>query len=223
MTAWDVAAALIRRWYLVLTGFALTAGSVWYVAPGQHLYSARTSVVFLWPGSVPVSQTDDGGLAALVNFAAMVRLGLEMDQERASDSVSFGGSLAGAGVSDGYTVILPNAGGQWSRMYNQPRLVIEAVDADPAVAGRQAEALVAEVRRVADDLQNRIAMQPESVIASAPAPVEVLDVGASPGTRLRALIALGALGAASTVAMTVAVDTAVTSRRRATSVSRSGR
>ncbi|WP_138443656.1 hypothetical protein [Sinomonas susongensis] len=203
---------LARRWYVAVVMIAALAAACVSLWPGQHVYSARSAVTFLWPGSVSLSKVDDGGLAALVNFAAMVRLAI--DDGQAQESASFGGSLVGAGVRNGFTVVLPNSGGQWSSEYDQPRLTVEAVAATPQAATAKAEALVDQITTAAADLQRRLAIPTQSFISTSAAAVDVADGGASVGTRIRGEAAALVIGVLLTCTAVVSVDRVAGLRRR---------
>lgn len=209
MSAADIFLCIARRWYIVVLGVLLTWAGCAAAAPGEHVYSAKASVVFLWPGSGPVSPTDDTAIPVLVNFAAMVRLALPA---ASSDGGAFGGSLVGAEVRQGYTVVLPNSGGQWSQSYNQPMLAIEAVDRTPEAAERQLTSIMRQIDQVASQLQARLNVPVrERVTTNAgSANIDIVDGGVSPGTRVRGLAALAVLGAFLTVVAAVVGDRALT-------------
>jgi hypothetical protein len=215
VSAADVLHILVRRWYVVLLGLLMTCAGCVVAAPGQHVYSARASVVFLWPGSGPVSRTDDTAVPALVNFAAMVRLALPALSEGASDGGAFGGSLVGAEVRQGYIIVLPNSGGQWSQSYNEPMLAIEAVDVDPQGAENRLTSIMRQIDETAAELQSRLDVpSSERVTTTAgTANIDLVDGGVNAGTRVRGVSALGALGAFSTVVAAVAADRALQRRR----------
>lgn len=194
MTVADVVRTLVRRWYALAVGLCVTAVVGVFMGPGQHLYTARTSVVFLWPGSVSLSRTEDGGLGALVNFAAMVRWGVAEDDGQALASASFGGTLAGAGVRNGYTVLLPNSGGQWSQTYDQPKLAVEAVAASPELARSEVRTLLQQINSFASLLQARQNVPLVSRVTTSTASIEIDDTGVTASTRTRGVLGLAALG-----------------------------
>lgn len=207
MTAADVLRALARRWYVVVLGVGLT---VWGIAgswPERPVYSARASVVFLWPGSLPLARTNDGGVGPLVNFTAMVRRALPSDDSQALASTSFGGTLAGAGVRSGYTVELPNAGGQWAKSYDEPRLDVEGVGASEQEAVAHVRSVMTSVNATASSLQTRLAVLPgHQITLSWTDPIEVTVLSSTAATRARGAAALGGAGTMVTVMVSVAVD-----------------
>lgn len=211
MTPAEFFAALSRRWYAVVAMLIAVAASCMFLWPGQHVYSARGSVTFLWPGSISLSKTDDGGLAALVNFAAMVRLAI--DDGQAQESTSFGGSLVGAGVRNGFTVVLPNSGGQWSAEYNQPRLQVESVAATPDVAAAKASSLIQEITAAASELQARLSIPPDAFISTSVSSVEVVDGGASLSTRMRGEASLVSIGVFLTGVVIIILDRFIRHRK----------
>lgn len=196
MTVFQLAATVRRRWYVAVLGMILTLGPSVWVFPGQHVYSARATVEFLWPGFAAISSRFDGGVPALVNYAEMVRRALEDDSDQSVASASFGGSLVGAGVRKGHTVVLPNLGGQWSQTYNRPVLAIEAVGATPQIAESEVQRLIQEIDRVSEELQSRLDVPAEARVATSTpsAVIDVVDGGATTSTQLRGLLALNVLG-----------------------------
>lgn len=225
MTAADILFAVGRRWYVLLLGLLLTFAGCVVMSPGQHVYSARASVVFLWPGSVTVSPTDDTGIPALVNFAAMVRLALPAANSGESDGGSFGGSLVGAGVRKGYSVILPNSGGQWSQSYNQPLLAIEVVDSTPQAAENQLKSIMRQIDQATSDLQARLNIPATSRVTTSAgyANIDVVDGGVNSGTRMRGLLALGSLGVFLSIVGIVVADQVINRLRRRLPATRSER
>lgn len=214
MSAADTFRSIVRRWYIALLGLVVTFASCAVLAPGQHVYSARATVVFLWPGTVPVSPTDDTGIPALVNFAAMVRLALPSADGGSSDGASFGGSLVGAGVRKGYEVVLPNSGGQWSQSYSQPMLAIEAVDSTPQDAENELKSIMRQIEQATSDLQARLDIPSAARVTTSAgtANIDIVDGGVNSGTRLRGLLALGFLGFLLSAVAAVVTDRALTRR-----------
>lgn len=215
VAAADVLAALWRRWYVTALGLALTACCCVVLAPGQHVFSARANVVFVWPGGVQTDRTDDPSVPVLVNFTEMVRLALANDDSEAMASASFGGSLMGAGVRRGSTVILPNSGGQWSVSYDRPVLSVEAVDSSAQRAQDRAATLVRQIDETARELQDRLGVRQEARVTTtaSSAGVDVVDGGTTSGTRLRGLVAVGGLGAFLSALAAAMLDRTVAARR----------
>ena len=208
MTAVDALGVFLRRWYVMVMVLVTATAVGVQLYPGQHTYSARTTVVFIWPGSLPLYPTDDGGVGALVNFAALVRQGLSTEERETVDVVTFGGTLAGAGVTEGSSVVLPNSGGQWSKRYDQPALQLETVNATPEAAVEDLRSLLAHIDVTAASLQERLGVPPQSRVttSSATATVEVFDGGATGATRARGLLGVGVLGLITAAVATVGAD-----------------
>ncbi|KHL01229.1 hypothetical protein LK10_17620 [Sinomonas humi] len=124
----------------------------------------------------------------------MVRWGLAEDDGQALASASFGGTLAGAGVRNGYTVVLPNSGGQWSQTYDQPELAVEAVAASPDRARSEVQSLLQQIDSFAALLQARQNVPLVSRVTTSTASIAIDDTGVSTSTRIRGILGLAALG-----------------------------
>lgn len=217
MAALDALRVLGRRWYVMVLVLAATVAVGLQLYPGQHTYSARTTVVFVWPGALALYPTEDDGIGALVNFAALVRQGIRADDVDSTASASFGGTLVGAGVGSGHSVVLPNSGGQWSDRYDQPVLNLESVGPTPAAATGDLRELVAQIDATVESLQARLNVPVESrVRISVDAPV-VADGGATGATRMRGAAGAGILGIVIALVATLGTDriVEVAARRRA--------
>ncbi|MGB7980870.1 MAG: hypothetical protein WCF36_08785 [Candidatus Nanopelagicales bacterium] len=129
MRIWRVLWGLARRWYLVAFVFALgLAGSAVAVQlPG--VYWSRAEVTFLaptsaiYPNTLPLRSSDlvitAGIIAKLING--------NTTWIKTADPYA---TIVGKGVYDGWTVRLPDYGGQWTRNY--PRQVLEIQVSGPS-------------------------------------------------------------------------------------------
>src|SRR6266496_792258 len=110
MTMWDLLEAVRRRWYATLAGVAATGMVALWVLMLPGVYDAQADVVFMWPQSQKNGNTFQFGSETLIKTAGVI--GAIVSGEGAgvqvvSDTVT----LVGEGVTHGYSVRLPNAGG----------------------------------------------------------------------------------------------------------------
>lgn len=212
MTTNDLCGILRRRWYVVVLGLALLAGSVHVVASRAGVYWTQVDVVLLAPKSERypnvIEQTSSGVIAMAGLVEREINRGVHAPAT-ASASVT----LAGEGVRRGYSITMPNGGGQWADDFDRPVLDVQVVgESESEVRRRIAELtdLVAHTlaaRQAADGVPqvNRI------TASSSPASPVVLRLE---GSHKKAIVATLLLGGALTCVGAVAVDRLLSSRAR---------
>jgi hypothetical protein len=193
--------ALARRWYVLAIFAALTMLGGFLAV---KVYWARVTVVLLAPESLDNQNALRSPTESLIDFAAVIERQVNGNHSQPRFSFS-SATLYGAGVRDGYKVSLQNDGGQWSDSFTQPVLDVEVVS--PTRTGAQAQ-----LRQVIDRIDALVAnRQADADVPSdqmittlqSPSPASITHIG---GSRLRALGAVGLLGAISGVALTLAFD-----------------
>jgi hypothetical protein len=207
-----VVSALVRRWYLLAIFAFVTAVTAVVVPRAEGVYWTQVSVVFL----APVTPLNPNALtptpAALVNFAAAIERGYngsEVHEQFAAPSAT----LFGAGVREGAKVALVNAGGQWTRSYSDPVLVVDVVDSSEMEVRAEVRRIVADIERLAQKSQSAAGVPSGSEITTLQSPAEA-PVGYTEGNRPRAMAGILALGALVGTAATLLIDTAVAVLRR---------
>jgi hypothetical protein len=196
-----------RRWYIILLGLALAGLTFVLMNRAGGTYTAESSVIFVAPGSSGVSQVQDGYLPSLVDYAAIVervaRNGQPADRLASNDATLFG-----AGVTKGYTIELPNTGGQWAVSFSQPRLEISVVGPSSDWVTKTMTHQLARVETIARDLQSvGGSSEANSITTSALPTVPVVQYqGATRSTQARALLALIILGLGLSSVVAVLID-----------------
>ncbi len=117
MTIWDILRINRRWWVLVLIGLLLTSLATLIVRDHEGAYSGRARVTFLAPQPLrgnALAQTTSS-LIALAGIVAHTTGGPGGDAQSVSDEVT----LVGEGVTDGYSIRQPNAGGQWEYRFEE--------------------------------------------------------------------------------------------------------
>ena len=141
MSVWTLAAAVRRRWWVLLLGGLGTMGLLWQVRTVSPVYSSEIRVVFVSDLAYADLRRPQPGLitvAALVNQHVSERT----RARTASDSVS----LVGEGIREGFSVSLPNSGGQWVQIYERPELRVQAVGSSPGDVATQLDMAMREIR-----------------------------------------------------------------------------
>lgn len=125
MTSADVATILLRRWYFVVIGLALTAAAMWAVNARPGVYATQVDVLFLAPKSARYPNPIEVSSESLTATAGLVARMVEGDTAppaAASSTVT----LTGEGIRQGYSIRLPNSGGQWVASFDRPVLDVQA-------------------------------------------------------------------------------------------------
>ena len=212
MTTGMVFGILLRRWYVVLAGLALTVGGLHVVQQRTGVYWGEVDVIFLapktprFPNSIQQTST-----AAIAVAGLMERVVQGSSKQPASASAAV--SLAGQGISHGQSIKLFDAGSQWEHNFSRPVLVVQATGPDPVGVRDELQSLVNRIERELQMMQVRDgARRSELITASAsPSPPDVIHAGGRPGlARYMTLV----LGLWFTVLGAVAVDRLMARRGR---------
>ena len=140
MTAARLIHVIFRRWYIVLAVLIITGLATVAAGRVEGVYSTQLDIVFVASGK---SNSLQISADSLVQFAAVIERRFNGNSEAAA--LAGETTLYGQGVRSGWSVTLPNTGGQWQTNFNRPALSIEVVDSTPE-----------RVRAVANNLSARI-------------------------------------------------------------------
>lgn len=183
MSIWDVVQAFRRHWSVVVVAVAvaLLVSHAAVTAPGA--YWSRAEVTFLAPTSTINPNALRTTSSDLVVTAAVVarRVNGNVTWNKMADPAA---TIVGQGNLDGWSVHVPDHGGQWSRVY--PRQVLDVQVSGPtaeAVRQRQA-ALLARIDAELADLQEGVVDAERITTKVVPATPPVHHVT---GSRIRAL------------------------------------
>jgi hypothetical protein len=212
LTLARAAVAVRRRWWIALLGTVLTAGAAVAVQHAPGVYYEQVDVVFLWP-QPPENQenTFQYGSKTLIQTAGVVAraVGGPEGATTASDTAT----LAGQGVEHGWSVRLPNSGGQWAFNFDQPVLSVEAVGTTPAEVTATAATAMARINAELTALQRAEGVPTSLMIRTRMSPpTPLLQYGQ--GSRGRAVLGTLLLGVGLTLAAVRLVDRRL--RRRET-------
>lgn len=196
MTIWDAMQALVRRWYVpvcaVLIG--LVASHVAIAAPG--VYWSRAEVTFLAPTSAINPNALRTTSSDLIIAAGVVakRVNGNLVWNQMADPAT---TIVGQGVLDGWSVHLPDYGGQWSRVYSRQVL-------DVQVSGPTADLVRERQREIIARIDAELAGLQEGVAASDRITTAVVPAGPSVyylhGSKTRALAMIWVLCGAGVLA-----------------------
>lgn len=204
MTFWELVRVLARHWVIVLVGALCTAGVGWAAISQHGVYFTRTSIVFLAPSSTGYSNA-----IRTVRDDVIVTAGIVAKRVAGPGKVSkFAApevTLVGLGVRDGWSLRLPDTGGQWASNYATQTLTLDVVGPSREEVLAQQADMIHRVQAQLDELQRDAGVRPANRITAIPAPAAavVYYVG---GNRPRALGMTAALGIALTLSVVLAMD-----------------
>ncbi|TDD70944.1 hypothetical protein E1262_07370 [Jiangella aurantiaca] len=204
MTPWELILTMIRRWPVVLAGALCTGALAFAMAAGDHVYWSRTEVVFLAPTSRLYPNALNAPSEDIIITAGVVAkmvTGPAATLKYASPDAN----LVGIGVRDGWSVKLPDTGGQWAPNFASQVLSVEVVAPDrETVVARQQE-LVDRIAQELENLQRNAGVDPvnDITVTVNPRTSTVYEVG---GSRMRAMGMTGLLGGGATLAVIVLLE-----------------
>lgn len=201
MTFWELIRALIRNWLIVLIGAVLAGGTGMIVAAADGSYFTRTELVFLAPTSSlypNALRTQSEDIIITAGVVAKEVTGPEKVTKFASPDVT----LVGLGVRDGWSLRLPDTGGQWASNFATQRLFLDIVGPSEARVREQQRALIGRVESTLGALQRDHGVDPANVITmiTAPESTTIFAVGVN---RARALGMTALLGTGATIAAVI--------------------
>ena len=212
MTLFDLLRVVLRRWPVVVVGALITCSFLYLIRQEQGVYWSRTTVVFLAPSSAiyPNSLATDSG--ALIVTAGVVEkrvTGPGKVTKYADPSVN----LAGLGIRDGWSISLPDTGGQWAPNFTSRELNVEVVGPSPQEVRAKQSELVGRLRDALRQVQVEWKVAPVNYVTLT-TPAEPPVVNYLVGRRPRAEVMTLLLGGVGTVTACVVVDDLLRRRRK---------
>lgn len=204
MTLPELFRALFRFWPVLLTGLVLTPAAGYIAISGDGVYFTRTEVIFLAPTSSlypNALRTQSEDIIVTAGVVAKIVTGPDRVTKFTSPDVT----LVGMGVTEGWSLRLPDTGGQWATNFATQRLVLDIVaPSQDDVRAKQAEVL-GQISDALAELQRAEDVDPVNDITAAAAPQTsvIYHVG---GNRYRALGMTALVGAGVTVGVVVFLE-----------------
>ncbi|MCY4726950.1 hypothetical protein NYO98_11740 [Nocardioides sp. STR2] len=212
MTVTDLLVAAWRQRIVVCIGIVLTAVAGLLAIQDRSVFWTRAEVVFLPPQNEYYPNALRSSSESVIITAGAVAkrvLGPDRVPKYASPEVN----LVGVGVREGWSISLPDTGGQWSYSFDSQVLAIEAVGPSREFVLET----VAEVRhRVSNSLravQVAESVPPETRISLRASPGQPVVYGVG-GNRPRALGMTAVLGGILTLCAALARDKRQARRKR---------
>lgn len=198
MTLWDLFGLALRRWPIVLGGAICTAAVAFAAIQDDGVYWTRTQVVFLAPPSELYPNSLETRSESLVITAGLVAKEIN-GPGKVTKYGSSDVSLVGLGVRRGWSVRLPDSGGQWAPNFSEQVLIAEVVGETVEEVEHDQEALFELIAGELYDMQRDMGVAPVNDVTVTVAPESTVIYHVS-GSRSRAVGMAGMLGAGATVA-----------------------
>ncbi|MDR6636657.1 hypothetical protein [Paenarthrobacter nitroguajacolicus] len=216
MTSQTLLRLLRKRWYVAFAVILLGLAGLGAIRAQEPVYWAQTEVSFVAPNSDPAYWIPGGDNAVLVPFAALVERRVNADSDSV-DLVLARGTLYGAGVKQGYSVTLPNAGGQWAKSFTRPVLLVQVVDSSAENVNRVLSAVIDRINAACGALQKEMHVDSRLIFTvSTPSSPEIIFGGGTQVDRLKGAAIWLTLFAGAALAVTYTVDRRLTRRRGTT-------
>lgn len=204
MTLWDLVRAALRRWPVLVAGAVVSLGIMYVTTLDDGIFWSRTQVVFLAPPSTAYPnalRTTSEDLIITAGVVAKAVAGPDEVTKYASPDAT----LVGEGVRDGWSVRLPDTGGQWATHFAEQVLYVEVVAATPEEVEARQAVIITQVAEELDRLQREAGVAPVNDITVTIAP-ESTVVHHVQGSRPRSVGMAGVLGACATFVLIVRLE-----------------
>lgn len=204
MTVWDLVRTALRRWPIVAAGAVVTLVAVYGTTLDDGVYWSRAQVVFLAPASTDnpnMLRTTSEDVIITAGVVAKAVVGPAAMTKYASPDVT----LIGEGVRDGWSLRLPDTGGQWATHFNQQVLYVEVVAATPQEVEDRQTVLVDLIAGELRSLQEDAGVAPVNNITVTVAP-ESSVIHHVQGSPIRSAGMVGVLGVGATCAVLILAE-----------------
>ena len=196
MTSRELLGVVLRRWYLMLLGAAISVVAVYLVTHRPGVYWTQVSVVVL----APVHKHYPNNLENPEDLLAPMAGVLVADwngADRPLLAASGETTLFGEGQRRGIQVRVPNEGSQWQPLYLAPNIDVQVVDRDPETVAQETRRVSTELNALLEKRQDAMDIQTRARMTTIVAPAEPTIRYVS-GSTARAALATAIVGAALT-------------------------
>ena len=204
MTVWSVVAALRRHLLIVACGLVLTLSCALFLVHRPGVYWSQVDVQFLLPISSENPNSYQFSSDSLISLAGVIgkSVGVSPAHESpASDEVT----LVGQGITSGYSVRLPNQGGQWATNFSEPLLDVQAAGATPDEVQETMQQVIQEIENSLAQRQDAAGVRPNRRVSTKVSPSDI-PIYYGGGSDLRVVAATVIVGLGLTTALVVGLD-----------------
>jgi hypothetical protein len=203
VTVWQLTAILRRQWLVTLFGSIAVVAFLFHLGHLDGLYYQKVEVIFLAPES-PRINTFQNATGSLISTAGVISQVVGSSDSGAAP-VAANATLVGTGVKHGYSVRLPNDGGQWAINYTRPVLDVQAVGTSAEEVTATMTAVEARINQELTRREDDFGVRPKYRITTRLSP-PIAFVSHSDGSPIRRLAAGLLLGVGLTAGAAVTVD-----------------
>jgi len=204
LSIWDLPRIVRRNWPVALIGLLTTLLAGFWIVHRPGVYYEQVNVIFVLPDTPNRENPLQSGDANLIRTAGIVAR-LVSNHWTGPEPVSDSATLLGQGVRHGYSVRLPNSGGQWAYNFDRPQLSVEVVGGSPGAVGSLLTQVLAKVNATLTTLQNDEHVRESLRIQTRLSP-PLSSVVYVTGSRIRALAVTEVLGISLTLSAVLAVE-----------------
>jgi hypothetical protein len=199
------------RYVVAVLGIIATLVTIVVTAHRPGVYWATVQVRFIAPTSAANPNTLPLSGDSIVMVAGAVGQMVNDNQGPRTSSPTV--DITGLGIRDGWTVTLPNTGGQWANNFASPYLQVQVIGPTIAKVGANMTRLINEISVDLVALEKQSGVDPHNYIRTQLNPLNGPTYYYQGGSRVRAVVASLALGLGLTVGLVYATG-AYTRRRR---------
>ncbi len=204
VSAVTVLSMLRRVWVVLVIGCFFTAVAVAMVGKHPGVYWSRVDLIFLRPTGDTANPLAAAPLGT-IRMASIIQRELSGGPSE-TDTVSDAVNLVSQGVTDGWSVRLPNDGNQYASNFNKAYLDVQVAGPSEAAVRQRMTDLLGRIAGVLSTRQEGVA--PESQVRLSQSPAEI-PVFFDRGAPKRALAVTLLLGLGITIGLCVLYDTHV--------------
>lgn len=207
MNATDLLRLLGRRWLPLLAFMVMGVALTLPLTQTTPLYWTQTDVLFVSPGNSLVDSVDETITPDLVVFAGALSRRIN-DGRPTSRLASASAPIYGAGLREGYSVEVPNVGGQWENSFTRPVVSVQVVGSSPDEVQHVLTTVIGTIETASADLQDQFGVTAANRINAQPVTPDanIAYVGRTRSGGMRGVAALAVVIVAGSVALTVEVD-----------------
>jgi hypothetical protein len=193
MTSRELLSLVLRRWYIMLLGAAISVVALYLITHRPGVYWTRVSVVVLAPVQKYYPNNFEDPHDALAPAASMLVAdwnGVKRPLLMATSDTT----LFGEGERRAIEVRMPNQGNQWQPLYFSPNIDVQIVDNNPELVAEEARRVSAELEGLLQKRQDAMGVQPSMRMTTIVSPTDPTIMYIA-GSRARAAAATGLVGA----------------------------
>ena|SRR5882757_938648 len=198
----SIAHSLMRGWTICAVGVLATCAVAVLLVRKPPTYWSRTQVLLVAPQSAEAPNGLRYTPASLIATAGVVAK-LVDHSDGSTRVVSEGVTLVGEGIKHGYSVTVPNSGGQWANNFTQSVLDVQVVGSSEAEVSTTVNQLVVRIKRALTTIQREAHVAAVNLVRTQSTPPEP-PIYRQHGSHIRAGLATLLLGFGLTAAAVVA-------------------